>query len=152
MSIRKVLGMRNAITNASKYWEAPKKYPNAISRTRPLIREMNMPTEEAKAARLNVEVAGSCAALTAARYAIYETLSWRYDFYAQSQDRIHRIGQDRPVTYIRLIAADTIEEVITEALKRKASLARALLVIVHLDVVHRNRRHRSFSSQDYRKA
>jgi SNF2 family DNA or RNA helicase len=75
----------------------------------------------------NPAAAGSGFTLTAARYAIYETLSWRYDFYAQSQDRIHRIGQSRPVTYIRLLAADTIEEVIADALERKSVLARALL-------------------------
>lgn len=75
----------------------------------------------------NPAAAGSGFTLTAARHAIYETLSWRYDFYAQSQDRIHRIGQERPVTYIRLLAADTIEEVIAKALERKAGLARALL-------------------------
>jgi SNF2 family DNA or RNA helicase len=75
----------------------------------------------------NPAAGGSGFTLTAARYAIYETLSWRYDFYAQSQDRIHRIGQGRPVTYIRLLAADTVEEVIAEALARKAALARALL-------------------------
>lgn len=75
----------------------------------------------------NPAAAGSGFTLTAARYAIYETVSWRYDFYAQSQDRIHRIGQDRPVTYVRLIAADTIEEVICVALERKSTLARALL-------------------------
>jgi hypothetical protein len=75
----------------------------------------------------NPAAGGSGFTLTTARYAIYETLSWRYDFYAQSQDRIHRIGQERPVTYIRLLAANTIEEVIAEALERKAELARALL-------------------------
>jgi SNF2 family DNA or RNA helicase len=75
----------------------------------------------------NPAAAGTGFTLTAAKYAIYETLSWRYDFYAQSQDRIHRIGQEQPVTYVRLIATDTIEEVICEALERKAALARALL-------------------------
>lgn len=75
----------------------------------------------------NPAAAGSGFTLTAARYAIYETLSWRYDLYAQSQDRNHRIGQERPVTYIRLIAADTVEEAIVVALESKAALARALL-------------------------
>lgn len=65
--------------------------------------------------------------LTAANYAIYESLSWRYDHYVQSQDRNHRIGQTKPVTYMRLIAADTIEEAIVEALERKSSLAKSLL-------------------------
>jgi SNF2 family DNA or RNA helicase len=52
---------------------------------------------------------------------------WRYDFYSQSQDRIHRIGQNRPVMYMRLTAADTIEEAIVQALSKKSELARALL-------------------------
>lgn len=75
----------------------------------------------------NPAVAGSGFTLTAASMTIYETLSWRYDFYAQSQDRNHRIGQTQPVTYLRLIAADTIEEVILAALARKGDMARALL-------------------------
>ncbi|MEM6339652.1 MAG: hypothetical protein AAF729_00775 [Pseudomonadota bacterium] len=50
-----------------------------------------------------------------------------YDQHAQSQDRNHRIGQTEPVTYMRLLAADTIEEAVVCALERKSSLARGLL-------------------------
>ena len=75
----------------------------------------------------NPAAAGTGFTLTAATYSIYETLSWRYDHYAQSQDRNHRIGQTKPVTYIRLLAADTIEEAIIVALERKSALARTLL-------------------------
>jgi SNF2 family DNA or RNA helicase len=75
----------------------------------------------------NPAAAGTGFTLTAANYTIYESMSWRYDFYAQSQDRNHRIGQSLPVTYVRLIAVDTIEEAIVEALERKAGMARALL-------------------------
>jgi len=75
----------------------------------------------------NPAAAGTGFTLTAASFTIYETLSWRYDFYAQSQDRNHRIGQALPVTYFRLIAADTIEEAIAGALERKGALAADLL-------------------------
>lgn len=75
----------------------------------------------------NPAAAGTGFTLTAANYTIYESLSWRYDHYAQSQDRNHRIGQDAPVTYMRLVATDTIDEAIVAALERKSSLARALL-------------------------
>ena len=71
----------------------------------------------------NPAAAGTGLTLTAATYSIYETLTWRYDQYAQSQDRNHRIGQTVPVTYIRLLAANTIEFAILEALARKAKLA-----------------------------
>ncbi len=75
----------------------------------------------------NPAAAGTGFTLTAASFTIYESLSWRYDHYAQSQDRNHRIGQTEPVTYMRLLAAGTIEEAIVAALERKSALARSLL-------------------------
>lgn len=75
----------------------------------------------------NPAAAGTGFTLTAASFTIYESLSWRYDHYAQSQDRNHRIGQTQPVTYMRLLAVDTIEEAIVSALERKSALARRLL-------------------------
>lgn len=75
----------------------------------------------------NPAAAGTGFTLTAASYTIYESLSWRYDHYAQSQDRNHRIGQKQPVTYLRLLAADTIEDAIVTALERKSALAGGLL-------------------------
>ena len=75
----------------------------------------------------NPAAAGTGFTFTAANFAIYESLSWRYDHYSQSQDRNHRIGQNLPVTYLRLIAVDTIEEAIIASLERKSVLARSLL-------------------------
>ena len=75
----------------------------------------------------NPAAAGTGFTLTSAAYTIYETLSWRYDHYAQSQDRNHRIGQGKPVTYMRLLAADTIEDAIVRALDRKSAMAKSLL-------------------------
>jgi len=75
----------------------------------------------------NPAAAGTGFTLTAATYAIYETLTWRYDLYAQSQDRNHRIGQEAAVTYIRLLATDTIDFVIAESLARKTRMARRLV-------------------------
>jgi SNF2 family DNA or RNA helicase len=75
----------------------------------------------------NAAAAGTGFTLTAASYTIYESMSWRFDHYAQSQDRNHRIGQTQPVSYLRLIAADTIDEVVARALERKSGMARNLL-------------------------
>ena len=75
----------------------------------------------------NPAVAGTGFTMTAATYAIYETLNWRYDLYAQSQDRNHRIGQEMGVTYLRLIAEDTLDEVVVQALERKAEMARRIV-------------------------
>lgn len=71
----------------------------------------------------NPAAAGVGFTLTAASYAVYETLTWRYDLYAQSQDRNHRIGQRNPVTYLRLIADGTVEQAIAETLARKEEMA-----------------------------
>jgi SNF2 family DNA or RNA helicase len=75
----------------------------------------------------NPAAAGTGFTLTAASYTIYESLNWRYDLYAQSQDRNHRIGQDKTVTYIRLIAQDTIEEAIIATLERKDRMAQEIV-------------------------
>jgi SNF2 family DNA or RNA helicase len=45
----------------------------------------------------------------------------------QASDRAHRIGQTRPVTVYRLVAADTIEEKIVELHHAKRDLADSLL-------------------------
>jgi SNF2 family DNA or RNA helicase len=82
---------------------------------------------ELKLLLANPAAAGTGFTLTAASYTIYETLSWRYDYYAQSQDRNHRIGQKNAVTYIRLIAEGTVEQAIAEALARKAQMAGAIV-------------------------
>ena len=82
---------------------------------------------ELKLLLANPAAAGTGFTLTAASYTIYETLSWRYDYYAQSQDRNHRIGQKSAVTYIRLIAEGTVEQAIADALARKAQMAGAII-------------------------
>ena len=75
----------------------------------------------------NPAAAGTGFTFTQATFAIYESLTWRYDLYAQSQDRNHSIGQNSPVTYIRLIGESTIEEVICQCLERKRATAERIL-------------------------
>ena len=41
----------------------------------------------------------------------------------QSEDRAHRIGQKQKVTYVDLIAEDTVDEKIVEALRNKINIA-----------------------------
>jgi SNF2 family DNA or RNA helicase len=75
----------------------------------------------------NPAVAATGFTMTASNVAIYETMSWRYDFFAQSQDRNHRIGQQRDVTYVRLIAGGTVDEKIVQRVERKMKAAAAML-------------------------
>ena len=75
----------------------------------------------------NPHAAATGLTLTAASFAIYETISWRFDLYAQSLDRIHRIGQRSNVTYFEVLAADTIDELMRQRLDEKRSVASTLL-------------------------
>lgn len=59
--------------------------------------------------------------------AVYYSLNYSYELQKQSQDRIHRIGQTRGVTYYYLLAENTIDEVIYKAVQGKASLSNSIL-------------------------
>jgi SNF2 family DNA or RNA helicase len=50
-------------------------------------------------------------------------LSWTDAEQTQAIDRIHRIGQDQPVTAWRIIAAQTMDTKIAELIDTKAGLA-----------------------------
>lgn len=64
--------------------------------------------------------------LTAAQTAIYYTRGWSLEDYLQSQDRLHRIGQQGTVNIIHLVATGTIDEQIAKALKAKSDLSRRI--------------------------
>lgn len=54
-------------------------------------------------------------------YNIYYSLSFSYEEFKQSQDRIHRIGQINKCTYIILQARNSIEERIYDCIQRKGN-------------------------------
>lgn len=58
---------------------------------------------------------------TGCTYNIYYSLSFSYEEFKQSQDRIHRIGQNSKCTYIILQAANSIEEKIYDCVQRKGN-------------------------------
>jgi len=61
--------------------------------------------------------------LTSANNAIYLDRNFNLIDYLQSQDRIHRISQDKECNIIKIIAQGTIDQYIDEILKRKSYLA-----------------------------
>ena len=54
---------------------------------------------------------------------VYFSNSYNLEVREQSEDRAHRIGQDKNVTYIDLIAENTIDEFIVGALDKKMKLS-----------------------------
>ena len=61
--------------------------------------------------------------LTQAHTVIYYSNGYDLEKRLQSEDRAHRIGQTKNVTYIDLITEDTVDEKIVEALRNKINIA-----------------------------
>ena len=75
----------------------------------------------------NPKTGGYGLTLTAATNVIYWNNSYDLETRIQSEDRAHRIGQDRHVLYVDLISPNTVDEKILKALKSKISIAQEVL-------------------------
>ena len=65
--------------------------------------------------------------LTKANTVIYYSNGYDLEKRLQSEDRAHRIGQKKNVTYIDIIAEDTVDEKIVESLRKKINIASEVL-------------------------
>jgi SNF2 family DNA or RNA helicase len=65
--------------------------------------------------------------LTAANTVIYYSNGYDLEKRLQSEDRAHRIGQKKPVTYVDINAEDTVDEKIVKALRKKIDIASEVL-------------------------
>ena len=61
--------------------------------------------------------------LTAANTVIYYSNDYSLETRLQSEDRAHRIGQEKPVTYIDVEAVGTIDKAVVAALRNKQDIA-----------------------------
>ena len=61
--------------------------------------------------------------LTAANTVIYYSNGYDLEKRMQSEDRAHRIGSKSAVTYINLIAQDTVDQKIVKSLRKKINIA-----------------------------
>ncbi len=75
----------------------------------------------------SIQAAGVGVTLTRASEAIFVESDWTPALVAQAEDRIHRIGQTRSVTYTTLVAAGTLDEHIQTVLARKARTLDAMM-------------------------
>ena len=76
---------------------------------------------------ISLKAGGTGLNLTAADYVIHLDPWWNPAAEDQASDRAHRIGQERPVTVVRLVSQDTIEESVLSLHARKRDLADSLL-------------------------
>ena len=65
--------------------------------------------------------------LTAANTVIYYSNGYDLEKRLQSEDRAHRIGQKKAVTYVDINAQDTVDEKIVKSLRKKINIASEVL-------------------------
>ena len=75
----------------------------------------------------NPKTGGYGLTLTASHTVIYYSNSYDLEIRLQSEDRAHRISQDKKVTYIDLITEGTVDELIVKNLRSKINLATKIL-------------------------
>jgi SNF2 family DNA or RNA helicase len=75
----------------------------------------------------NPQTGGYGITLTAANTVIYYSNGYDLEKRLQSEDRAHRIGQKKSVTYIDLMAEKTVDEKIVKALRKKIDIASEIL-------------------------
>lgn len=72
--------------------------------------------------------------LQCARAEIFISNTYRYGDREQAEARIHRMGQKYPVTIVDIIAEKTIDERIQKILKKKATIAEAIMEELGIEV------------------
>ena len=75
----------------------------------------------------NPQTGGYGITLTEAKAVIYYSNSYDLEKRLQSEDRAHRIGQKNKVTYIDMMADDTVDEKIVESLRNKVNIATEIM-------------------------
>ena len=92
-----------------------------------VVAEFQDPESEMRFFVGNPSTGGYGLTLTAANTMVYYSNSFDLEKRLQSEDRAHRIGQTKNVTYIDLIAVNTIDEKIVKALRCKIDIATQVL-------------------------
>ena len=75
----------------------------------------------------NPQTGGYGITLTAANTVIYYSNGYDLEKRLQSEDRAHRIGQKKAVTYVDLITPKTVDEKIRKALRKKINIATEIM-------------------------
>ena len=91
------------------------------------IREIQNPDSEVRFLVGTPQTGGYGITLTEANTMIYFSNGYDLEKRTQSEARINRIGQKRKMTYIDIIAEDTVDERIVKALNKKQNIASEIM-------------------------
>lgn len=79
---------------------------------------------------VQIQAGGLGVNLTAARYAIFFSAGFSLSDYLQACARVHRGGQDRPVTIMHLVCRHSVDEKIYQALQDKKEVIDSILASI----------------------
>ena len=91
------------------------------------IKKFQDPNSSVKYFVGNTQTGGYGITLTEASNVIYYSNGYDLEKRLQSEDRAHRIGQKKSVTYVDLIAEKTVDEKIIKALRNKINIASTIM-------------------------
>jgi SNF2 family DNA or RNA helicase len=116
--------------------EINKKYPGSVMTyygdtttedRQKAIKEIQNPESKVRFLVGTPQTGGYGITLTGASTMIYYSNGYDLEKRQQSEARIDRIGQNKPMTYIDIIAEDTIDEKIVKALRKKVNIATEIM-------------------------
>ena len=91
------------------------------------IKEIQNPESKVRFLVVTPQTAGYGITLTGASTMIYYSNGYDLEKRQQSEARIDRIGQKKPMTYIDILAEDTIDEKIVKSLRKKVNIATEIM-------------------------
>ena len=91
------------------------------------IKEIQNPESKVRFLVGTPQTGGYGLTLTGASTMIYYSIGYDLEKRKQSEARIDRIGQKKPMTYIDILAEDTVDEKIVKALRKKENIATQIM-------------------------
>jgi SNF2 family DNA or RNA helicase len=118
LALSSVYGMNSA---AAYYGDTPS------DRRQEIVNEFQDPSSPLRFFIGNPTTGGYGLTLTAASLVVYYSNSFDLEKRLQSEDRAHRIGQNKNVTYIDLMCPGTVDEKIVKSLRDKINIANQVM-------------------------
>ncbi|XP_018577325.1 transcription termination factor 2 [Anoplophora glabripennis] len=92
-----------------------------------MVDKFNSPSDKMKILLLSLTAGGVGLNLIGANYLFLLDLHWNPQLENQAQDRIYRVGQQKPVFVYKFMASDTIEKRILDLQEKKLDIANSML-------------------------
>ncbi|CAH1102884.1 unnamed protein product [Psylliodes chrysocephalus] len=92
-----------------------------------MVDRLNNPKDNLKILLLSLTAGGVGLNLVGANHLILLDLHWNPQLENQAQDRIYRVGQEKPVFVYKFMATDTIEKRILDLQEKKLEMANSML-------------------------